>query len=90
MIAHVAFVRPIWILGTSKREDQFRAVDGWLIEASDVGILLHRPAQQNVPEVPRFGVVGVGYSIGGELPAPEPPPPVIAPEPVTYVRKGKR
>ncbi len=87
MISHVAFERPIWILGTSKREDQFRAVDGWEIELHGDTVLLRRPEQQNVPEVPLFRVVGVGYCAGMEMPEPVPPP---LPEPVTYVRKGKR
>lgn len=65
MIRHVAFCQPIPILGTSKRADQFMAPE-WVIEELTWGVRLTRPASQNVTEVPRFDVRGVGYCIRRE------------------------
>jgi hypothetical protein len=65
MIKHVAFVQPIPVLGTSKRQDQFSWPE-WRIQQIDAGVRLYRPEAQNVPEVPWFDVVGVGFCIGQE------------------------
>ncbi len=94
IVAHVQFIRPVPVLGSGIRQDQFTAADGWLIEVHDFGVTISRPANpgQNIPETPAFCTCGVGYSI----PAAEPSivDPVITvdasgkPEP--YYRKGKR
>ena len=66
MIRHIAFAQPIWVLGTSKHEDQFHSRDGWDIREEFNGVTLHHPGAQNVPEVPKFRVVGVGYCVRDE------------------------
>ena len=72
-VKEIAFVRPIPILGTYKTEARFSAADGWLIEVSDFGVTLSKPASQNVPEVPAFFTCGVGYSMPATV-EPEPAP----------------
>ncbi len=106
VISHVAFAQPIWVLGTARHEDQFRAEDGWVIELTPTtGVIsLRRPAQQNVPEVPAFEVWGIGYCTRWEdvaasgSPEEEAPNNAAAlsevagsiPAPTTEVRKRKR
>ncbi len=65
IVSHVQFIRPIPVLGSSKREEQFYASDGWLIEVHDYGVTLSRPAnpEQNILETSAFCTCGVGYSV---------------------------
>ena len=86
-VKEIAFVRPIPILGTYKTEARFSAADGWLIEVSDFGVTLSKPASQNVPEVPAFFTCGVGYSMPVE---PEPAPVAATPVVVPSGKAGKR
>ncbi len=63
IVPHVTFIRPIPILGTGNRQDQFSAADGWRIEVHDYGVTLSREERQNVPAVAAFCTCGVGYSV---------------------------
>lgn len=63
IVPHIAFVRPVRILGTYRNETEFTAADGWVIDVHDYGVTLSKPASQNVPEVSAFCTCGVGYSV---------------------------
>ena len=70
----IIFAQMIAIPGTSQRADRFARADGWSIDADASGVTLSRVASQNVPAVPAFRVVGIGYC----LPIDVVPSPVIA------------
>ena len=90
VVSHLTFVRPIPVLGTNRREDQFRAEDGWVIEVSDFGVTLSRAASQNVPAVDAFFTCGVGYSVPPVVVAVEPVVnPALSPEAVRRAAEGE-
>lgn len=65
ILPYIMFCVPVPVVGTSLRCDEFDSRSGWLIEEGDGCITLSRPANpsQNVPAVPAFRVVGVGYCV---------------------------
>lgn len=61
----IQFVRPIPVFGTGRREEHFEKKSGWRIEVAPDGVTLSRKAEaaQNIPAVPAYRVVGVGFCV---------------------------
>jgi hypothetical protein len=76
MAAEVWFTSMVPVPGTSLRIDRFSTCDGWKVAETPAGIIVSRAANdpQNIPEVPAFRVVGVGYCLT-ETPEAEGPGP---------------
>lgn len=72
-IERVVFVQQVPVPGTPIRTEYFTAPE-WVIAIGTtegcIDVRLHRPANpsQNITEVPRFRVVGVGFCVPEEKP----------------------